>query len=83
MTVQSAGSLPRVTPAASLKLLEPGRPLGGSSKSSAGNSRGLIEACVGSTFSRCGFRLPRVTPAASLKPRAHRQGRAPDAVFRG
>ena len=68
---ESVVSLPRGIPAASLKLEWLDRHLPPRARSSAGNTRGLIEAKYQLTMpAPDGGRLPRGIPAASLKQRA-------------
>ena len=63
------GRLPRGIPAASLKRCRPGACTWSVSRSSAGNTRGLIEAVARPPDGRHrNERLPRGIPAASLKP---------------
>ena len=60
-------SLPRVLPAASLKLLWLTADLRDRIESSAGPTRGLIEAALPPAAITESRSLPRVLPAASLK----------------
>ena len=75
----AATRLPRGIPAASLKQLDAVPEHTGAVPSSAGNTRGLIEAtAAGATDGVCGVGLPRGIPAASLKrggPARRRSGR--------
>ena len=76
--------LPRGIPAASLKLCVVCTTADGPGRSSAGNTRGLIEAYRTSRVGRVGQRLPRGIPAASLKPEQwHRFGFDPRGLPRG
>ena len=75
--------LPRGIPAASLKPGLGRHQVRAGNESSAGNTRGLIEASRRSASRSRARRLPRGIPAASLKRSEHRR-RGPDApVFRG
>ena len=70
--VAPSQSLPRGIPAASLKQNLKFHLLVVSTRSSAGNTRGLIEAPLTSTGTASPTCLPRGIPAASLKPRSRR-----------
>ncbi len=64
--------IPRGTPAASLKRFPRLSPSHVNDSDSAGNSRGLIEACRLPSAVLRTSRIPRGTPAASLKPAIRR-----------
>ena len=83
---RASGSLPRGIPAASLKPIRTSShaPNDDVRMSSAGNTRGLIEAAGTSTMGACGrVRLPRGIPAASLKRVRRRRWGDAGLVFRG
>ena len=81
--VHGSPSLPRGIPAASLKPEGLGAAITLLGGSSAGNTRGLIEARISRIARRLPVGLPRGIPAASLKPVEFRKVERLSGVFRG